>query len=276
MALAAQLATIDWQAPWCAPHAARAVAWCQAAQQGHESLLAVMSAQVAKEGRMSGSGLALSFADSASCPSGTAYETHIAATGCVPTRANLHDFFNALTWFAFPAIKAALNAAQAAEIGQWGIASTRGGVRDALTIFDENAVLFAYADPTLEDALRAFDWRTLFTARRLAWGVECEALVFGHALLEKLVTPYKACTAHAWAARVPADYFGWSLERRLAFIDRQVAAAIRARAEPMASRSFAPLPVLGIPGWCQANGDPDFYEDASVFRPGRRSGRLER
>ncbi len=75
--------------------------------------------------------------------------------------------------------------------------STRGGVRDALTLFDENAVLFACADPALADALRVFDWRALFVDARDAWGTRCEARIFGHALLEKLVVPYKACTGHA-------------------------------------------------------------------------------
>ncbi|MFP5413283.1 MAG: DUF3025 domain-containing protein, partial [Gammaproteobacteria bacterium] len=27
---------------------------------------------------------------------------------------------------------------------------------------------------------------------------------------------------------------------------------------------------LGIPGWWPGNEDPAFYNDASVFRPGRR------
>jgi hypothetical protein len=32
------------------------------------------------------------------------------------------------------------------------------------------------------------------------------------------------------------------------------------------SKPFAHLPVLGIPGWCEANEVPDFFRDASVFR----------
>ena len=37
-------------------------------------------------------------------------------------------------------------------------------------------------------------------------------------------------------------------------------------AEKLASKTFAHLPVLGVPGWWQANEDPVFYADASVFR----------
>jgi hypothetical protein len=46
----------------------------------------------------------------------TAYEEFIGATGCVPTRENLHDFFNGLVWQTFPLIKRELNALQAAQI----------------------------------------------------------------------------------------------------------------------------------------------------------------
>jgi hypothetical protein len=34
----------------------------------------------------------------------------------------------------------------------------------------------------------------------------------------------------------------------------------------LASKPFAHLPVLGVPGWWPGNEDPAFYADASVFR----------
>ncbi len=77
-----------------------------------------------------GRGLPLRFIAQAALPAGIAYETHIAETGAVPTRHNLHDFFNALVWFAYPRIKAALNARQAAAIDAAGVVLTgtgRGG-----------------------------------------------------------------------------------------------------------------------------------------------------
>ena len=149
-------------------------------------------------------------------PAGASYEGHIAATGCVPTRHNLHDFFNGAMWFQYPRVKAALNARQAAEIDARGIGPTRGRTRDALTLIDENAVFFASADPALSGARREFDWRALFIDGRAAWGHRCEARIFGHALLEKLVSPYKACTGHALIVDVPASYFSASEEERRA------------------------------------------------------------
>jgi hypothetical protein len=143
-----------------------------------------------------------------------------------------------------------------------GTGSTpRGPLRDAATLFDENAALWVGLDASLEAALRAFDWQALFVAgrARVEQGVRVHA--FGHALLEKLDAPFKAITAHAWPLRLAAD-------APLPAVDEALAASL----EPgrLASRAFCPLPVMGVPHWCDANRDPAFYNDAAVFRPGRR------
>ena len=46
-------------------------------------------------------------------PTGESYEAFIHRTGQVPTRDNLHDFFNGLVWLAFPQAKQRLNQLQA-------------------------------------------------------------------------------------------------------------------------------------------------------------------
>ena len=64
------------------------------------------------------------------------YEIKVYETGRVETRPdNLHDFFNALIWLAFPGSKARINAMHAAEIPREG--GKRGRLRDLLTVFDE-------------------------------------------------------------------------------------------------------------------------------------------
>ena len=264
-------ADIDWSQAWFAPLAERGRRWQQAALSGYAALLAEMNADAAqcRVRLISGRGKPLAFIAQDDLPAGAAYEAHIAATGQVPTRHNLHDFFNASMWFAFPRIKAALNARQSVAIDALGVGPTRGGARDTLTLFDENALLFACADPLLSAALRGFDWPTLFVGQRGAWGSRCEVRCFGHALLEKLVTPFKACTGHAWIVEVPADYFVWASEARDAWLDEAVSTALLG-AHTLTSRLFAPLPVLGIPDWWPENALPAFYDDTTVFRTGRR------
>jgi hypothetical protein len=266
----AGFAAIDWSKPWFAQFADRGQRWQQAALTSYAALLTEMNADAAGMRQTTGRGERLAFIAQDDLPPGAAYEAHIASTGCVPTRHNLHDFFNGSMWLAFPRIKAALNARQSAAIDVLGVGPTRGGVRDTLTLFDENALLFACADPSLSAALRAFDWQTLFVVRRDAWGSSCEVRCFGHALLEKLVTPFKACTGHAWIVDVPVAYFTWDALARNAWLDESVSTALLGT-DALTSRMFAPLPVLGIPGWWAENESAAFYDDVSVFRAGRRS-----
>ncbi|WP_323121451.1 DUF3025 domain-containing protein [Burkholderia alba] len=265
----AGFARIDWSAPWLAPFSGHGRRWQAAARQGEDAYLGALNQDARAQRLATGRGLPLRFVAQSALPPGVAYEAHIAATGEVPTRHNLHDFFNALVWYGYPRIKAVLNARQSAAIDAIGVGPVRGGVRDALTLFDENAALFATSDPALAAALRGFDWPALMLAGRAAWGRRCETRIVGHALLEKLVDPYKACTAHAWIADVPVAYFDWPDARRQAWLDESVAATLAGRA--LTSRAFAPLPVLGVPGWWPPNDAPAFYADPRVFRGGRRA-----
>lgn len=260
------LGGIDWSRPWFRPFAAHGAALA-AAVQGGADLRRGLDARAAALNLRNASGLPLRFIAQHGLPDGSAYEAHIHATGEVPTRDNLHDFFNALVWLHFPQAKRALNQLQAEVIAREGVRTTRGGVRDAATLFDENAVLFLSADERVTAALKGFDWGRLFVDARAAWGTTCAVVPFGHALLEKLVHPYKSVTAHAWTLPLsPGD----------SALDTVLAGSLQAAASAgglRGGRSFAPLPVMGIPGWCEDNARPDFYADATVFRPGRRRDR---
>ncbi|MCW5652984.1 DUF3025 domain-containing protein [Hydrogenophaga sp.] len=240
----------DWADPWYVPLAdpgrAVAAAWASGQPLTH-----------ALQGAGPGP---VRFVPQAALPDGVAYEQFIAETGQVPTRENLHDFFNGLCWLRFPASKQRLNRLQAAEITAHGIGAVRGPVRDALTLFDENAALLQAPAP-LWTALLARDWVRLFVSLRPLWP-QARLVLFGHALLEKLATPYKSITAHVLREPVPL-----SLADDLAAWDGWLAA--RLHAPLLAGKPFAPLPVLGVPGWWAANELPGFYEDATVFRPPR-------
>jgi hypothetical protein len=266
------LASIDWRAPWFAGFAERGARWQQLAQTAPERFVAALTAEARASGYRTGQGAPLSFMEQDALPDGVAYETHIARTGAVATRHNLHDFFNALVWFAFPRVKAVLNARQAAAIARDGVGGARGTERDAITLFDEGGIVFATCDAELAAALVAFDWQRLFVARREDWGKRCSVWPFGHALLEKLVSPYKACTAHALIVEVAPEFFDWPAQRQLSLLDASLGATLADAV--LTSRGFAPLPVLGVPGFWDQNTDPAFYDDPRVFRSGRdRSGR---
>ena len=241
----------DWSQPWNAPFAADGAAVRAACEQG-VPLPQALNRHIGTAGPR--------FVPQAELPEGMAYEQFIFETGAVPTREGLHDFFNGLVWQRFPATKRLLNRLQAAQIAQAGVGQVRGPVRDAITLFDENAVLLQAPD-AIWDALIAREWTRLFVDLRSLWG-QTRLVLFGHALTEKLVSPYKSITGHVYRVPVPPE-----LGDDVAAWDRWLAA--RLTAAELATKPFTPLPVLGVPGWWPANQDPAFYDDVSVFRPPR-------
>ena len=239
------LPAVDWNQPWLAPWRDPGERVAQAVADGvalHEALNDVQKS-------------AVRFVPQDQLPPGEAYERYIFNSGNVPTREGLHDFFNGLCWMRFPETKTRLNRLQAAEIAAAGVRPLRGPVRDALTVFDENAA-FLLAPQPLWDALVDRDWQRLFVALRPLWK-EAQLVLFGHALLEKLVCPRKPITAHVYRAQPAID--------SIAELDAWVAADLSAA--KLSDKPFTPLPVLGIPGWWAENELFSFYDDALVFRP---------
>ena len=203
-----------------------------------------------------GSGCTKKFASQSELSSDIAYEAFIYSHKRIPTRDNLHDFLNGLCWLRFPQTKSRLNFLQAQEITFQGIGTTRGPLRDALTLFDENVLLLQSSD-ALWQALQDRDWIKLFVELRDEWQ-SAHVVTFGHALLEKLVTPYKSITAHVYRIASDVD----------AKDDQVIDDWLASNLQPnfLATKPFLPLPVLGIPGWWPENEDASFYADTQVFR----------
>ncbi len=244
------------------PTIAWSQAWFGAVQTLGSAVDLHISAGQSVAEALNANGAIVRFVPQSDLPPNTAYEQHIFTTGCVPTRDNLHDFFNGLVWLRFPLTKRRLNRLQAEQIALAGIAPVRGPVRDAITLFDENAALLQAPD-AIWQALLVHDWARLFGELRPLWS-EVRLVLFGHALLEKLVTPYKSITAHVYRVPVPG-----ALGDDLAAWDTWLADQLSAA--ELASKPFTPLPVLGVPGWWPTNEDPAFHADAGVFRPKRPS-----
>ena len=238
---------IDWSAPWLAPWRAQGQPLAQQLQHDTAVHRALQAAAPP--------GAPVAFVPQSALPEGAAYEQYIWDTRRVPTRDNLHDFFNGLVWLQFPHTKRRLNQLQAQAIAADGVQAVRGPLRDAVTVFDENGALLQAPD-ALRDALRARDWERLFIDLRPLWG-QARLVLFGHALLEKLGSPRKPMVAHVFHAPVAMN--------SIANVDGWLADQMEASA--WSTKPFTPLPVLGVPGWWPANEAPGFYDDAQVFRP---------
>ena len=307
------LEVIDWQAPWLQPwHALGAAVAAHALGNWAVQVSAQVKEETAQRAGdteqrpvpsssrpgytcadalnaapfLTGcAGAPVRFVPQTALPTGEAYEAFIYRTGQVPTRDGLHDFFNGLAWLLFPQTKRRLNQLHVAQIAQTGIQPVRGPARDALTVFDENAAFLQCPD-ALWEALAAKDWQRLFVTLRPLWK-DAHLVLFGHALLEKLVYPRKPITAHVYRARVatvsaqgrpklergplggqrPAQRWSVGAGDFIADLDAWMAQDLSA--EKLASKPFAHLPVLGVPGWCLENAEPAFYADTSVFRAPR-------
>ena len=269
------LPSIDWTRPWFAT----VLPARRQLDLQRDTVIVALNGRARALDLRNPTGLPLAFVPQADLPEGVAYEEFIGATGGVPTRDNLHDFFNALVWLTFPRIKRQLNALQAAQIALSGVGKSRGPARDGATIFDENSALLVLRDSdagrALEAALRGHDWRSAFIAQREKFGTggDAEVWLFGHALMEKLVAPRKAITAHTRVIFAGDAYFALDDAARRTWLDERVAQDL-AR-DGLTTADFTPLPVLGLPGWCEGQDD-DFYNDAAVFRPKRKAAGAER
>lgn len=181
------------------------------------------------------------------------YEVSVYETGRVATRGgNLHDWFNALAWLAFPRTKARINAMHAAAIPREG--GRRGRLRDLLTLLDEGGAIVACGDPELNAMLRRHEWRRLFWDNRGRVRDAMRVHVLGHAVLEKALAPWPGITCKAIFVAPQGDP------------DALAADWLRALPAEATPRSLAALPVFGYPGWLAEGESAAFYDDARFFR----------
>ncbi|MFL6658644.1 MAG: DUF3025 domain-containing protein, partial [Massilia sp.] len=116
-------------------------------------------------------------------------------------------------------------------------------------------------------ALREHQWTEALFTQRDVYERDVQLWLFGHALMEKLVAPRKAITAHTRVVLADDTYFALDQPARRDWLDQHLAAALAS--EELNTACFTPLPVLGVPGWCE-DQDAAFYADTSVFRPKTR------
>jgi hypothetical protein len=200
---------------------------------------------------------------------GLSYEGRLYERGELEFREHSwHDLFNVLVWLAFPQAKAALNARHhAAPV----VARGRGPVRDALTLFDESGMIVLSADADLPEMIRGFRWKELFWTHRARVTDGLLFLPFGHALCEKVLAPYKGITGRCLLFRAAPEILHLPVDAQLRRVDALLAGHLFDPAAMLDTRELAPLPLLGIPGWCEDNRQEEYYDDREQFRPGRLS-----
>ncbi len=202
------------------------------------------------------------------------YEPRVFLRGEVQMRAyNWHDLLNALAWITFPLAKAALNQRHYLELERQRAsgAQNRGPAQDALTLFDEGGVIVAAGGSDLAALLTGFQWKELFWRRRAEVTASLRFYLFGHALYEKALAPFAGVTGRGAIFDVGADFLARPLAAQLTELDRRLAQRVGDEAQFTATRELAPVPILGVPGWCEDNADERYYDNIDYFRPPGRS-----
>lgn len=242
--------------------------WC-----GWDSFLRTIPALDAQEGSVATwlntlkpSSFPKTFVPQSILPSGTSYETFIFEQHLIPTRDGLHDFFNGLCWLSFPKTKLSFNQIHQQQITQLGT-TQRGKVRDMLTVIDENGFLIECPDE-LWQALANKQWIKAFMDLRPLWQ-QSRVMVFGHALLEKLVNPYKAITAHA--IRIPSQLLDLKDKVTSSFSQKDLQRIDTYLSEYLSEQTlikkpYIPIQIFGIPGWSNEEQNLAYYQDTLVFR----------
>lgn len=255
---------INWQAPWYQTLTVPTIMYDCA------SVYAWLNHQTIQNPILTYQGLAIQFVSQSALPDNTAYESFIGDTGNICTRDNLHDLLNGLIWLNFPKTKAVLNYLHTHDIAHNGITAHRSPLRNALTLFDENGGVVVSSDVKILIQLQAFDWQNALFSNRKKWqspNQRVQFFPFGHALLEKLVTPRKNITSHVLLLNVSQDFFTLTITEQRVKLDGILAKSFLANyQEILQSKNFQPLPVMGIPNFCAENKEREFYQDKDVFR----------
>src|SRR5262249_29610142 len=120
---------------------------------------------------------------------------------------------------------------------------------------------------------RAFRWKDLFWRRRGDVRSRMRFLLFGHALYEKALAPFSGITARGVILPASPVLMQAPMSELAAYVNVRLAHWLGDRRAFSATRDLAPVPVLGVPGWCDDNEREEYYDDAEQFRSPREGHR---
>ena len=206
------------------------------------------------------------------------YEEIIQQDNIVPTRENSwHDLFNALIWLQFPKTKGVLNRLHMQDINTTGV-HPRTPRRNRITHFDECGLVLAIeaGDEALANRLLSqlaqHQWRQCFVEHKAQWWNYITPVVFGHANLEMMLSPFIGLTGKWLAVSVPSGFHQLDFWSQRKILDNALVERIHALGDFTRSALLKPIPLLGIPLW-YAQQDDDFYANTDYFRPLRKGAK---
>lgn len=190
------------------------------------------------------------------------YEQMIYHRHQVPTRQrNWHDFFNYLTWLAWPYAKRALNKRTIHLLEAQDNVKVRSGPLNHLARFEECGLVIVASQSKLEQ-IRQHQWHQLFFHERTSFNEQVQVFVYGHGLYEKWLTPYIGLTGFA----VLIERDGPVSHQE---VDQLLATNIASHDTFLDKLSLQPFPMLGMPGVWPDNRHEWFFDNEQYFRKKR-------
>lgn len=187
------------------------------------------------------------------------YEAHVARYRAVPTRpGHFHDFFNLCVWAHFPKTRWALNSLHVDAPGEKDPRNGRTPAQNLAATFDEAGMLVLGSSSELLEELRELRFKQVFWERRAELLATTRFWLVGHGMLESLLEPHPGLTARSVLLHLP--------ERNVTLpsddlrFEADAVAAARVDGWRAARAVLDPIPVLGVPGYCD-NGTAAFYDD---------------
>lgn len=182
-----------------------------------------------------------------------------------------HDLFNNLTWLFWPRTKWALT--NRIFLDGQGNSTNRTPIQSFLAQFDECGVLIVTSKKNIIDNILEHQWYRLFVEHR-AQHQQLLPLIFGHGLLEKMMTPFCGITGKSILVRVRPKFFTLPKNIQYRFLDELIANYIASKACSRSAKTLQPFPILGMPNWYESNQEPSFCLNTEYFRP-KRNGSIK-
>jgi len=184
----------------------------------------------------------------------------------IPIRKEVvHDYFNALTWLAFPNSKKKLNKKNFTLLEQNYLNGNKNRPRniDLTTLLDESGIIILTKNSYLASLIRQKKWKTVFWDNRNMVKESFRFFLFGHSLFEKIMNEYIGTAARALI--ISNDNF--SLDKiTISNVDKILSQYIDNDFFFKNLEKTVSVPLFAIPGWSNLNEKQEFYQGNEYLR----------
>jgi hypothetical protein len=184
----------------------------------------------------------------------------------IPIRKNIvHDYFNAITWLAFPNAKKKLNKKNFIFLENNYLNGNKNRPRniDLTTLLDESGIIVVTKNSYLASLMEKKKWKTVFWDNRDIVKKSFRFFLFGHSLFEKLMNKYIGTAARAL---IISDESLLLDKITINNVDQMLSDYIDRDSFFKNLEKSISIPLFAIPGWSNLNEKEEFYQGNEYLR----------